>query len=89
MKALLLNEASAGVALTTDGWTSAGTTSYVTHTVHFIDREWQLASGVLETGKFSGSHTAAALAAYSKAMLERFGLPSDQITSITTNHLTW
>lgn len=83
MKALLLNEASAGVALTTDGWTSTGATSYVTHTVHYITREWQLVSGVLETGKFSGSHTAAALADYSKSVLERFGLPSEQVASIT------
>ncbi len=37
------------VALTTDGWTSRGTESYVTITAHFITADWEMRSPVLQT----------------------------------------
>ena len=43
MKALVKKEATSGVALTTDAWTSVITHSSATHTVHFIDSDWKLA----------------------------------------------
>ena len=43
MKALLEKEATLGVALTSDAWTSVANQSSVTHTVHFIDSDWKLA----------------------------------------------
>ena len=48
---LLAREGSAGIALTTDAWTSSATQSYATHTVHFIDREWSLVSALLTVGR--------------------------------------
>ena len=36
------------VALTTDGWTSRATESYVTITCNYIDKEWKLRSNVLQ-----------------------------------------
>ena len=36
------------VALTTDGWTSRATESYVTIACHYIDKEWKLQSNVLQ-----------------------------------------
>ena len=47
-----------GAGVTTDGWTSLATQGYVTVTLHFIDKEWNLKSIVLETKELKGSHTA-------------------------------
>ena len=35
------------VALTTDGWTSRATESYLTVTAHYITSEWEIKSSVL------------------------------------------
>ena len=74
MKCILREQATAGVALTTDGWTSCATQSFVTHTVHFLNPEWVLRSGVLETVRFKGRHTAENLAAFSRDVTRRFEL---------------
>nr|XP_054592988.1 E3 SUMO-protein ligase ZBED1-like [Nothobranchius furzeri] len=41
--------AAPAVALTSDGWTSRATQSFLTVTVHYIDAEWQMKSSVLQT----------------------------------------
>ena len=82
MKSLLKEQTSAGIALTTDGWTSCATQSYVTHTVHYIDNNRKLASGVLETARFRGSHTAERLAAVSRNVVESFGV-KEEVVAIT------
>ncbi|KAF0023384.1 hypothetical protein F2P81_024014 [Scophthalmus maximus] len=50
------------VALTTDGWTSRGTESYVTITAHFITADWEMRSLVLQTRPLYESHTGTHLA---------------------------
>ena len=50
------------VSVTTDGWTSRATQSYVTITAHMIDDEWQLKNFVLQTRIMSESHTGANIA---------------------------
>ena len=45
------------LAITTDGWTSRATQSYITITVHYIDDEWNLQSAVLQTRPMFESHT--------------------------------
>ena len=75
----------AGVSLTTDGWTLNATVSYVTHTAHLVTPDWKLETAVLETGKFSGSHTAKALASYTKATVERFGISANRVKCVTHN----
>ncbi|XP_041372815.1 zinc finger BED domain-containing protein 4-like [Gigantopelta aegis] len=52
----ILNEAET-VALTTDGWTSRATESYITITSHFIDKSWKLQNKVLQTQPMHESHT--------------------------------
>ena len=74
MNCILREQATAGVALTTDGWTWCATQSFMTHTVHFLDPEWVLRSGVLETVRFEGRHTAENLAAFSRDVTRRFDL---------------
>lgn len=44
------------VALTTDGWTSRATESYIT-TAHYISQDWKLENKVLETTTLPCSHT--------------------------------
>ncbi|KAM9350016.1 E3 SUMO-protein ligase ZBED1 [Symphorus nematophorus] len=45
------------VALTTDGWTSRATESFLTVTVHYITSEWEMKSCVLQTRPLYESHT--------------------------------
>ena len=52
-----LAKASSGICLSTDIWTSRAAKAYNTATVHFIDGDWSLRTGVLETASFPGSHT--------------------------------
>ena len=44
-------------AVTTDGWTSRATQSYVTITCHYIDIYWEICNFVLQTRLLSESHT--------------------------------
>ena len=46
-----------GICPSTDIWTSRAAKAYNTATVHFIDGDWSLRTGVLETASFPGSHT--------------------------------
>eukprot|EP00117_Sycon_ciliatum_P006073 scpid76706/ scgid9762/ Zinc finger BED domain-containing protein 1; Putative Ac-like transposable element; dREF homolog len=85
LKTMLSTDADAGVCLTTDGWSSTSTQSFITHTVHFVfvDKDWKIVSGVLETGVFSGTHTGERLAMYSMDVAKRFGLQPSQVVAVT------
>ena len=50
------------VAITTDAWTSLATESYVTVMVHYITKEWQMKSAVLDTSELDERHSAENLA---------------------------
>lgn len=45
------------VSLTTDAWTSRSAESYLTITCHFVNKDWEMCSRILQTEKFHGSHT--------------------------------
>ena len=62
MKEDLKQQATAGVSLTTDAWTSRATQSYITTTASFIDSQWELVEYVLDTQHVPGSHDAEKLA---------------------------
>jgi len=51
-----LNEAES-IAITTDGWTSRSTQSYITITAHVINSDWEMESVVLQTRPLFESHT--------------------------------
>lgn len=80
---LISAEATPGVALTTDCWTSSATQSYSTHTVHFVRADWSLVSAVLQTTPFRGSHTAERLASETHAVVMSFDLKDETVVSIT------
>ena len=46
-----------GLAITTDGWTSIATQSYITMTAHFINKDWQLTSYGLQTRHVTEPHS--------------------------------
>ncbi|KAK6191169.1 hypothetical protein SNE40_002908 [Patella caerulea] len=48
----------ASTSITTDGWTSISTHSYVTVTVQFMTDDFQIMNYVLQTRELPGSHTA-------------------------------
>ena len=45
------------VSLITDAWTSRSAESYLTITCHFVNKDWEMCSRILQTEKFHGSHT--------------------------------
>ena len=51
-----------GVSLTTDGWNSKATESYITTTAHYMTDDWELREKVLETVTLNEAHTAQNLA---------------------------
>ena len=65
------------VAITTDGWTSRATESYVTITSPHIDENWEMKNYVLQTRSFSGSHTGSNIAELLKAAVTEWNLPPD------------
>ena len=46
------------LALTSDGWRSLASESYVTVTAHFIDEDWELRNVALDTSELQTAHTA-------------------------------
>ena len=71
------------VALTCDAWTSIATVSYVTITAHFINKDWQLVSLVLQTRAMYESHTGANVADLLKRVAEEWHL--NDVVLVTDN----
>lgn len=65
------------VALTTDGWTSRATESYVTITSCHITEDWCLKSFVLQTRAMPLSHTAENVSTVIKEAIKEWGLPAN------------
>uniref|UniRef100_A0A8C9WTI1 HAT C-terminal dimerisation domain-containing protein n=1 Tax=Sander lucioperca TaxID=283035 RepID=A0A8C9WTI1_SANLU len=76
------------VALTTDGWTSRGTESYVTITAHFITADWEMRSLVLQTHPLYKSHTSTHLAQVLTQAVEEWKIkrPSTSNIPVTTDN---
>ena len=62
------------VALTTDGWTSRATQSYITVTAHVIDPDWKMHNFVLQTRMIAESHTGTNIAEVLNAAVEEWGV---------------
>lgn len=71
------------VAITHDGWTSCATESYDTITAHFINKDWELRSAVLQTSKVEGSHTSENIAKRLEGNLALNLLAASQIFSLS------
>lgn len=62
------------VAITTDGWTSRATQSYVTITAHVITAEWEMASFVLQTCPLFETHSGTNIAQVLKEAVPEWNL---------------
>lgn len=61
-------------SITTDGWTSREATSYLTYTVHLIDKEFTMHSFQLGTYEVTESHTASTLANHLLSTCKKWGI---------------
>ena len=75
------------VSMTTNGWTSRATQSYITITAHVINAEWELAGFVLQTQPLLESHTGANIAEVLKEAVAEWQLERQQqgIAVVTDN----
>ncbi|KAL5022683.1 hypothetical protein ScPMuIL_001838 [Solemya velum] len=72
------------ISVTHDGWTSMSTESYQTTTAHFINKDWELKSVVLQTLKTEGTHTGEAIADHLEQMRKKW-MPLVVPTAVTDN----
>ncbi|MBN3306654.1 ZBED4 protein, partial [Amia calva] len=77
------------IAITTDGWTSRGTQSYITITAHTINSDWEMVNVVLQTRPLFESHTGANIAEVLQAAVTDWELnrPNHGIAIVTDNAL--
>lgn len=65
-------------SVTTDGWTSNNTTSYIAYSLHIVDSEYDIASYVISLAELSSKHTAENLRSHICKTLQSWGvLPDD------------
>jgi hypothetical protein len=74
------------VSVTTDGWTSSATESYITITVHYLV-DWQIRSKVLQTRQLIDAHNAENIADVMKLAMDEWKIVKPSITiPITTDN---
>ena len=73
-------------ALTTDIWTSRANHSYTGLTIHYISKDFQLASHLLETKEFPESHTGNNIADELIAILSEWNLDHQMLSAVTTDN---
>ena len=72
-------------AATTDMWSSANSSPYISYMVHFLDDEWSLQSRCLQTMFMPDDHTGENIAEAMQAALDEWGLPEERQVCITTD----
>jgi len=75
------------IAMTSDGRTSHANKSYLSLTVHYIDKEWILQNPLLETRHSPQSHTGENLATELEDMLKAWNLLVAQMSAATTDNV--
>ncbi|XP_021345367.1 zinc finger BED domain-containing protein 1-like [Mizuhopecten yessoensis] len=74
------------VALTTDGWTSRATESYVTVTSSFITKDWKLQNFVLQTRALPESHTGINIANVLTTAINEWNIPKKPYVPLVTDN---
>ncbi|XP_077314545.1 E3 SUMO-protein ligase ZBED1-like [Lithobates pipiens] len=72
-------------AITCDSWTSVTTESYVTITAHYVSKDWQIMSHVLQTRAIYESHMGAHLAELLSRVVEEWQLSDKSVVLVTDN----
>lgn len=83
-KEILVNEVSYFSA-TSDGWTSVGMDPYLSLSIHFISREFELVSRNLETSYMPDDATGENIARAITGFFDKWGMNKEQVVSITTD----
>lgn len=73
------------VTLTTDCWTSRNTENFLAVTAHFIDRDFELKSVMLECASFGDRHTSTNLATELNRIIGEWGLEKKILIVISDN----
>ena len=71
---------------TTDLWTSRATHPYLSYTVHFVDRNWDLKSFCLETVPLFDDHTGANICESIEDIMTNWQLSTDKLVVTTTDN---
>ena len=70
---------------TTDLWTSAASEPYMTLTVHYVDKAWNLRSFCLETVPMFVDHTGKNIADAVSDIFDNWGLSTENVVAFTTD----
>ncbi|XP_077063574.1 E3 SUMO-protein ligase ZBED1-like [Siphateles boraxobius] len=73
------------VAITSDGWTSCTTESYITVTCHFIDNKWQMKNHVLQTRVLGDTHSGVNIGQVLRSACEEWGILDKAPALVTDN----
>lgn len=73
-------------SITTDAWTARTLDSYVTYTLHIIDKDYKLKSFVVGTYVFEHAHTAANLRGHILATLSTWGILKSSQTKCSADN---
>lgn len=80
-------DSAARVAVTCNGRTSRTTEAYITITAHFINKEWELLTYVLQTRDMPKSHTGHNLAEHLRKALTEWGI-TEKVPLIVTDNVS-
>ena len=73
-------------AATTNLWSSTGLMPYLSYTVHFINKSWELKVHCLQTVFMPDDHTGENVAEFLKMSLETWNLQQQKQVAITTDN---
>ena len=72
--------------ITTDGWTSRANCNYISLTVYYINKNWEMCYYLLETAESLEDHTACNLAAGMQAAFDRWDLTTAILSAAVTDN---
>ncbi|XP_042079841.1 E3 SUMO-protein ligase ZBED1-like [Haplochromis burtoni] len=73
-------------ASTTDTWSSRTSDPYMSLTIHYVDKDWQLQNKCLETSFFPEDHTGETIARVLKEFLSSWNLQEEKQVCVTTDN---
>lgn len=83
---LLISEVPGKYSFTVDAWTSKNVHPFMAIRVHWISKEWELKSVLLDLSHIDGQHTGSNLRKIFVECLKRFNIPLSRVMSITLDN---
>ncbi|XP_063222172.1 E3 SUMO-protein ligase ZBED1-like [Bacillus rossius redtenbacheri] len=85
VKVRLALEAADAVTITTDGWTSVKNESYISVTAHYINKDMELHSCLLECFNYDDKHTAVNVAEELRRVTHEWGIDRKVVAVVSDN----